>query len=475
MDKKTFELLAKWCAKQHHLALEWQPVTTPQANVKKKVIYLPEALTEEDAFPAIAITMHEAAHIRLSGHIPTGDIVDGPISKEILNACEDARINMRNFAILPNIKWFYEKLYEKQLYNKAKEFRENNPLWRRAMAQEMLRHENFPKLPDGEASEAGSLIRGYFEQIITGIGAQNWELVKNNVQNIMKTFKLEEPPEEGEGGEGHASSRKEGQSEGRSLSEQAHSLNYSPTGHEVAMRESPQTFSFTDVAREQFKQLLNIKEHKIKEEGLKLNTDNLPAFFTGDLEGLFIREVTVKTKKSKIIFCLDASGSMQDDAYGGGTGYDIVANGTTAMIDILDDVIQSEGLNVSYEVVAFDDKPYLLNTAQWREEYLSHSGGTNILRAYEFAADRMKDPLIDGNRLIILITDGCVMEGEIEAVRDDIIRHGGEIKTMILGVNSNFESSFTQKLLNSNDKLLAISKEQMEVALIEGTSIMLEG
>jgi hypothetical protein len=68
--------------------------------------------------------------------------------------------------------------------------------------------------------------------------------------------------------------------------------------------------AFEDMTKQAFKELLNIKEKRIVYEGMKLNTDEITSFYTGDIETLFHDEDIIKVKKSKIAFCLDASGSM---------------------------------------------------------------------------------------------------------------------------------------------------------------------
>ena len=63
MNRRTYELLAKWIAENQKVNIEFG-VQGPVADVKNNRIILPHNIKDSNVFAALAWLMHEAAHLR---------------------------------------------------------------------------------------------------------------------------------------------------------------------------------------------------------------------------------------------------------------------------------------------------------------------------------------------------------------------------------------------------------------------------
>jgi hypothetical protein len=221
---------------------------------------------------------------------------------------------------------------------------------------------------------------------------------------------------------------------------------------------------FEELTKQKFKDLLNITERRIVFEGPRLNTDNLVSFLTGDIDDLFYDEDVKKTKKSKIILCLDGSGSMHQPLIDGCMARDVVAGCAQQLDNILKEVCDLEGLNVTYLVRAFDEHYHKLPTQGWFETYRHMNGGTNILRAVNEALKELHQGDIDGNKLLILITDGCVSSDEITEIKKEIIRQNENVKAMIIGVGASAAGFFAREIIGDHNIL---TKETASQTVLE--------
>jgi len=115
MNKRTFDIIAKYISEDLGIKVIITNVPGPCMSVEKKEIYLPENIQERNALSALAVLMHEAAHLKCSSKIPIDDIVKEPIDHMILNAIEDVRIDRKNMRRLPAVKGFYEKYIQEHV------------------------------------------------------------------------------------------------------------------------------------------------------------------------------------------------------------------------------------------------------------------------------------------------------------------------------------------------------------------------
>jgi len=111
MYKKTFEVLAKWIASEYNVKIVFDEQDgAGHAELNTNTIHLPHNIANSNALSALALLMHEAAHLAHSKILPMKDLVKDQEDHMILNAIEDIRIDYLNFNKLPNIRTFYEQL-----------------------------------------------------------------------------------------------------------------------------------------------------------------------------------------------------------------------------------------------------------------------------------------------------------------------------------------------------------------------------
>jgi hypothetical protein len=507
MNQRTYELLARWISKETKITVEFGDMG-PCADVKNNRIFLPSSVKESNVFAVLAWLIHEAAHLRYSKF--PDDLSAGKVSHDIINAIEDIRIDNANFNLLPNIRDFYERMIRDHVITPENiERMKKAPLLTRSLIQTILRQEGFPELPDPEAikkcqeTDLGLLV----DEAKQHINNKNWTKVKTVVAEIMKRFGVKEIPKEegisveieigvgiptqgsgsGSGQSGNGD-QKQAQDSGNGKDDQAqgsgkgkgtgihidgldvekylHPASMWGKGHLVgpsAAATSPQALQ--DATKQAFKELLNIKETRIVHDGVKLDIDNLTDFFTGEIENLFQDDDTIKRKKSKIMFLLDGSGSMGGALLDGKSRRNVLTKCVKALTIILDEVRETEGIEIQYEINAFTSNFEKLNQDNWEKEYSSMGGGTNIIDAFKKTQEELlNDPTIDGKKLVIVITDGDVSQGEIEEVRKEILRHNEDVRCMFIGIGA---SIFMKRdIIGDNNIIMSEMADQVIMDVI---------
>jgi len=220
----------------------------------------------------------------------------------------------------------------------------------------------------------------------------------------------------------------------------------------------------------QFKEILNVKERKVVDNGTFLDTDSLVAFRTGDVGELFKEERIVKKKKSKIFFLLDASGSMGTNLIDGQSRATVVKKSLTTLTQILDEVSSIEGLNVDWEIGAFKSHYIPLEKDTWKSNY-NIGGGTQFEDPFNEVMEKMlKDYTIDGKRIIICFTDGDVADFEIENVRDNIARNFTDVRSLIISVGSTGQSKIAKEITGDN---IIIAEDNAVPVIMETIKAML--
>jgi hypothetical protein len=230
--------------------------------------------------------------------------------------------------------------------------------------------------------------------------------------------------------------------------------------------------SFEEQTVRAFSELLTIKSTRVTRNEVALDTDNLTAYFTGDIDELFKEIKTERLKKSKILMLLDSSGSMQatDGMCDNKLKTHVLVGVCKRIQRILDDIRELEGVNVDYEVRAFDTRYYKLSKENWENEYLrKNGGGTDCAMGFMMAQDEiLADVSIDGHKMVILVTDGQIDHHQVDMIKDRIIRHNADVKCMILGVG--VDKHFEEKLGGRN----IISSELADGEVLQAIEDMLE-
>jgi hypothetical protein len=488
MNRVTFEMLAKWIAKQNNAKVVFDgQATGASANVKTNEIFMPCDLQEHNILAGLALLMHEGAHLKHSVKIDP-NLVKGHISRNILNVMEDIRIDNKNFNILYNIRDFYDKLYEHHILTKTEEIKKE-PLMNRCLINSILYNEQYNIVKDKEAEKFcdDNNIYDIIDEGTQAIENNKWDKVKEAISKIKKIFKIKDEQDfeipsitiaglkgngEGKEGEGEGNGIK-----GEILGDISKFMNPSTAwdkgeGIKGPSRDIIGEAAFEDMTKQAFKELLNIKEKRTVFEGMKLNTEEITSFYTGDIDQLFHDEEIIKVKKSKVAFCLDSSGSMGAPLIDGSMRTDTLVRAVRSMINILKELQETEGLNISYDVWAFDYSAEKLNLDKWEREYSARGGGTNLLQSFlQVQDDILKNQEIDGSKMVILITDGEVSAGEINDLRIHILKHGAEVRCMVVGVGADLSGRFVETICGDNN---IIAQEHSDSIIMDCIRTMLE-
>jgi len=502
-NRKTFEIISKWIGKEYGIKIEFCNVNAPRVNLKNKLIQLPNSIEEENAFAAIAEVMHEAAHIR---HTPIAleNLGLTNFQQRILNAVEDIRIDLKNFGILPNVKEFYREMM------KTIEMGRGNPniiFPAKVMCNIIAELEGFPeyKIRDDEVKKfiADKKLNALTTEIIQQIEYDNYKEAKVKLLKLCKILKEEfeerqkqgkEPPDtdldsgDGNGDEmeaGGEAAQGEGEDAlGRAFAKGMKEAGKDPrkifTGCGKGAGEGTDIGNITPIAlqeqtKKRFTELLNVKEiRKVYEEAGKLDTENIASYFTGDIQDLFSEPKIERKKKSKIVFLLDCSGSMAGGfQFESGSRRDkVTATICKTFVEILEELRAVEGINIDWEIRCFDDSYYILSQDNWEQEYQRHlGGGTTIGPAFEDAVESLaSDQVIDGSRLIIVLTDGYVLQEDIGRMRKSIISHGEDVRCLVIGIDSDPVGKFMKDVGAAN----ILGQESAETILLDAIMRLIE-
>ena len=451
--------------------------------MQTNTLYLPEDIANEHALGALALTFHEAGHLRYSGKIPIKEVAPAQSDFHILNALEDIRIDRKNFQIMRNVFNFYEYLVKDHMdLTKTKEMNFNMPEAAIRLCAGMLYLEGFrPKMEkDDEKFLHDSGLLRVMEKGVDQIERSQYKDVAKTIQEIKKLLKIDPKqdkpnmavtmtgdPDGKDQGEGQGIAVKVGSDSGGK--DPAKGRNGDPndlsgvgkivrpasvwgTGKRMEGGSSIATspLAMDEQCANQFKDILNIKEIKILEDGAILDTENLISLFTGDAQTLFKQERTVRNKKSKIMFLLDCSGSMSTPLLDQKSRYVVVKSSVQKLIAILKEVQELEGLNVDWAVSQFDDEYKSMDKDDWESHYYP-SGGTSFIRGFDGAMTEMlKDYTIEGKRIIVAFSDGDISLNEIEHVEGLIRKHHSDVRMLIVGVGSDLAGPFVKNIVGDN-------------------------
>ena len=472
---RTFEILAKYIGKASNVKVRLEKDAVPHAYPETREIVLPYNIAEDRVYPAIAECIHEACHIRYTT-FKVKDVIDDDYEMHILNAIEDIRIDKKAFGILPNIPGFYEDLYADI------KKRQPPPAERKKMAFEgrvlvdiICDQEGFGHYKSGD-KEVEEFIADYgiSHKVYEARDAlDNGDLKKarKKVKEIADAFDIDrkKPKPKDPNAQGGGGARPAAQQVAdamKAIGKDASKI----WGHTSDVSSAPfmvlDPLALREQTQKQFEELLKMKEEQIfiHEEG-GLNTENLTSFFTEDIEELFVDSRIIEPKKSKIIIVLDASGSMSSSLLCGTSAKDAVAKTAGSIKEVIDRVNEAEGLCVDYEIAAFNENYIKLDKENWMKQYNQHTGGTCVINAFKQAQkDLLSDFDIEGNKMIVFLTDGQVDSTEIDQVRAEIIKTNSEIKVLILGVGADPHGSFVQNIIEDAN---IMDLESADVILLE--------
>lgn len=491
-----------------HCEMDTRKIVLP-ANIKDENVYAALALVMHEA-GHLKMTMTD----KMAKRITKGD----KKKFSFLNALEDVRVDRNQMRLLPNVREFYKKLYSGVVKDKWSELDMPEKIMIRMIYNELGMNAMLPRDPQADQAyqvHRNSLsrlidnlswyidyenevinIKFYeeFDKLYEAIfGKDKDEKQKSKPQRNQNEEKEckdgEEGEESDEGGSGKSEQADESPSKGHPSKQSGKTTPDSSEKKRIAYTKLEQAYkkpieeifsqskygsssqghsiigkaAFDEITKSRLKDMLNIKCNRIVEDGNKLNTDSLLSYHTGDLDSLFVEDNIVKKKKSKIMFLLDCSGSMagyvqicDKDAGYKNAKQVVLAEAVQSIADIFDEIMESEGSNVEYVVNAFDHNYHALDKKLWKEQYFNKGGGTDLKNAFEKAHDEMSmDQELDGQKIIILFTDGEVDTRDVEYAQNLITTANSQVKCLIIGIGAKLNSDFVKKLVGDNNIVAA--------------------
>ena len=472
MYKRTFEVLAKYISKANGVTIQFDMDGGAKADMKRKILHLPKKIANKHAYAAVSLMMHEAAHIKHSSQIPIKDIVKTKAEFSILNAIEDVRIDNKNFKLLPNIWEFYKELY-KEVEAEAKKHR-NIPVHNRALCYAILRLENFRTSAYGhDAMLLGSRITNRMNSSTIDIALSDWINLRKNIIEIKKILGIKDDtpltPKEieklqiGDPVDGPLGNVEKLLHPGKIFAQTDDDLTGGSATQTGALAMEEQCIN-------QFKEILNQKERKVISDGTILDTSSLVSYGTGDVATLFKEEKTIRKKKSKVMFLLDGSGSMNAPLLDNQARITVVKKAVKKLTEILDEVALVEGVGVDWGIGMFRRRYYPLEKHNWPTMYMA-GGGTEFDGPFiQVMNELIEDYTIDGKKIIIAITDGDVSEHEIDRVKSEIISKYNDVRALLIGVGATGSCAFVKELTGDN---IILAEENAVPVILETIKAML--
>ena len=450
INVRTYEILAKWIGKQCNATVKFVPGATPKANMQTNEITLG---TGSGNLALLSDVWHEGAHLRYTKIIPK-DLITCPVRFSLLNAVEDIRIDLKNLAEFRNVQMFYEHGVDRDLEMRKTINVSGIPFHLKVMINTIYDMEGFMrgkfKSKVVEKFRRDNSINWKTQCIIDAIEGFRWKEVKSRIEELYNLFNLKskdnfKTEKIMRGGEG---------------------LSKDDTGTQEGSNQGCGAVALQQMTRQRFKELLNVEEKVTVNKGNELNTDNLLAYFTEDIDELFKQENIVTKKKSKVFLLLDSSGSMMNPMLDGQRRLDVVANCTQSLINILEEVKEIEGININYAVSKFAVYCTHLTKSNWRKEY-SAGGNTDIVEGFTKMKRKIDaDNSITGNKILIIFTDGKVEPEEIAKLKAKL----NDIKCMIIGVGAELNGSLVRNIVGDRNIL---AEEYSEEILLESVMEMI--
>jgi flagellar motor protein MotB len=476
MNKKTYEILAKWFARQALVNIEFQDNVIPHAILNENKIVMPSNISEGHTVVALCVLLHEACHLRYTKPLmqDLGKISTNKIRHIILNSCEDARINIKAQNILPLAKSFFKEVYD---YLNV----ENHPdTTLRTLIYATLPLENFDERlnPKDPVYHTALQIRiHHVEKIISILNScdcvaritpREIKTITDHITEIIKLLQLQEQQqpqqqdqqqdqqeqqdEQGQQDNQQQKQQQDGQQDGQEQGQEQEKnedseeqlgkniVDQDPLQKIELKFDKPHSdkgnisyaeYSLQELTKAEFREALNVKLNAIDTEGTILDVENLHNFYTNNYDELFIDETTHKKKKSVLYFLLDQSGSMSCGRSR------TLANTMLTIANILDELKKLEGSNIEYVIRGFDSGVYIYKDIDEFIKKYKPCGGTDIVNGFRFILDEIiKDNSIDGKKICVIITDGSVDPQEITEIQHMIKMNDSTIKTTIIGIDS---------------------------------------
>lgn len=501
--QRTYEIITKYIGKNSGVRVVLQEGATPVCDIEKKIITLPARIKDENIYPALCEAIHEAGHVRMTD-MKINNLADNTEEHSVLNAFEDIRVDKSNMDMLPGIPELYTAEYE---FIKANKSKNSMPVGDQALCNTIFEIEGYGQYADHSdpvVSELTTKLKGYGLGYLRAVDRSDWKTAKTIIKdatnlvggaNAQKKQQQQnqdpsKPCKEGKGGKAQAAGGGQGNSKESPGTPQAKpapkdvlrtqdikdKIFSAPgggwEGHSDANKSGVECVAMpmSEITKQKLATLLSIKERmNVSEETGKLDTDNLSAYMTGDIGELFKDERIERKHKSKILILCDVSGSMGAQLMDGECRDMVLLRTTKSIVNSIEEIRDTEGVNVDYDVVLWDDQYHPQTKEGWEENSKTMGGGgTRMLTAIEKAQDQIiADIEVTGKKLILLITDGEVSPNEIQKAQEIIMMKNSDVRVVLVGIGVDIAA---EDMFKRNIHV----EEEADEVLMEAISDMIE-
>ena len=490
MEKKKQSFLAviKWCSTEAGARVVFDPACTcPCADVDKKVITMPTRVNVRSMDSTLGTIIHEAMHIK---HTPKwlNELVRDSIDKNIFNALEDQRIETYAVGQLRALKYFL-----KQTITEVRRSINNDIDLGYKVLVNIAGHVSDIKVFDDYNTKRSEFdnkvmldkLKKEYRSIFTVT------MKKSFIENVHELYKLIDefrkvygfPPADPSkkeqkqvqpivgAGIGPYKADIRGEANGQAMQAKAGNQPAPGCGKDIEgemdLSDILMQVDLNAQAKLRIKETLKKSLETVIDEGNQLNTDNLCALLTGDIDDVFIDTKIEKKTRTKVYFLMDRSGSMDtimNNPEAGITGLavetkrrDLAIAAFKAVEEVILEVKDMYGMDIDYENFVFADHCEQVKSLS-QPVYVG--GGTNIVHAFKKVISHVQKDDPANKRIVVVLTDGEIGSCDHDMV-ELINKEAQDIRVVIAGIGEAVR--YAPKLIRHN----IVSPNNAEAVLIE--------
>lgn len=490
--KQAFLAVIKWCSRQSGARIVFDSEDScPKADVENNIIHMPKRIPLNRVDGVLGIVVHEAMHIK---HTPKwlSDLCRDDVDKLIFNALEDGRIETIACNQLKALVWFLRKNI-KDLSQDIDESKVDLPLEVlgniacRAAGVRLFTNQAV------QASEAQNkpmldALKDVYRRVFSVTTGKSFEANVTDlfieVDKFRKVYKFPDPdPDQSKKSKQPQATdvRAECGIGGDASGKLFHAKGSLRQGHHEESLDTSDINAYlidmNEQAKSRIKETLKKSMEVFIDEGMMLNTDNLTAIMTGDVDELFHDTKSEKKTRTKLYFLMDVSGSMstampmfkingmEDNEKEKSRSkeparIDTAISAFKAIAEVMEEVKSVHGVDLEYDNYLFgDDCVKIKSMADIRDHDVG--GGTELIEACKkVLSDVQKDDPAN-KRIVVILTDGEVGDHELNRVEKLIQTEAQDIRIVLVGIGNAEQSN--PKLFRHN----IISPEHAEAKIIE--------
>ena len=491
MEKKKQSFLAviKWCSTEAGARVVFDPACTcPCADVDKKVITMPTRVNVRSMDSTLGTIIHEAMHIK---HTPKwlNDLVRDSIDKKIFNALEDQRIETYAVGQLRALKYFLKQT----ILEVKRDIDQDLDLGYKVLVN-IAGHVSDIKVFDDYNTKRSEFdnkvmldkLKKEYRSIFTVT------MKKSFIENVHELYKLIDefrkvygfPPADPSkkeqkqvqpivgAGIGPYKADIRGEANGQAMQAKAGNQPAPGCGKDIEgemdLSDILMQVDLNAQAKLRIKETLKKSLETVIDEGNQLNTDNLCALLTGDIDDVFIDTKIEKKTRTKVYFLMDKSGSMDEVMNNPEAGIqglevetkrkDLAIAAFKAVEEVILEVKDMYGMDIDYENFVFADHCEKVPSFDKINVYVG--GGTDIVHAFKKVISHVQKDDPANKRIVVVLTDGEIGSCDHDMV-ELINKEAQDIRVVIAGIGEAVR--YAPKLIRHN----IVSPNNAEAVLIE--------